>query len=88
MKTNTNKENTKLLWQVTIFGVIAYIALYILKTATRYQEWKSEYKETLRQKQCAKWLKEVEVKSVPLSKENENVQIGQRIDALQQERHS
>lgn len=42
MKTNTNEENSKLLWQVTLIGVIAYIALYILKTATRYQEWKSE----------------------------------------------
>lgn len=42
MKTNTNKEGSKLLWQVTLIGVITYIALYILKTATRYQEWKSE----------------------------------------------
>ncbi|MBK9770758.1 MAG: hypothetical protein IPP57_08050 [Candidatus Obscuribacter sp.] len=53
MKTNTNKEGSKLLWQVTLIGVITYIALYILKTATRYQEWKSEQLATLCQKQQA-----------------------------------
>ncbi|MFA7337565.1 MAG: hypothetical protein WC028_12320 [Candidatus Obscuribacterales bacterium] len=38
MKTISNKENTKLLWQVTLFGIAAYVGLAILSIATRFQE--------------------------------------------------
>ena len=38
MKTITKKEDTKLLWQVTIFGIVAYVVLAILSVATRFQE--------------------------------------------------
>lgn len=38
MKTIANKENTKLLWQVTIFGMFAYVVLAILSILTRFQE--------------------------------------------------
>ena len=38
MKTISNKENTKLLWQVTILGIAAYVVLAILSIFTRFQE--------------------------------------------------